>query len=122
MKRFSTFLACAAMSFACAQADTGQTVTIDGSVVGKFVTGITFDGDNVTLAFDDATTQTADMALVSIDLTYDGSGDTDGISDVTLRTEKPAAIYTLSGQKVSAPMDRLPRGLYIVNGKKVIVK
>ena len=34
-------------------ADNEQTVTIGGSQVGKTVKEITFDGDNVTLTYDD---------------------------------------------------------------------
>ena len=34
-------------------ADNKQTVTIDGSQVDKTVKEITFDGDNVTLTYDD---------------------------------------------------------------------
>ncbi len=41
-----------------------------------------------------------------------------------VKVERQAAIYTLSGQKVSADgnRDQLPRGMYIQNGKKFVVK
>lgn len=45
-------------------ADNKQTVTIDGSQVSKTVKEITFNGDNVTLTYDDETTETQDMSLV----------------------------------------------------------
>lgn len=46
-------------------------------------------------------------------------GETDGISAVDNgQSAKDEAVYTLSGQRVSKPT----RGLYIVNGKKVVIK
>lgn len=46
-------------------------------------------------------------------------GETDGISAVDNgQSAKGETIYTLSGQRVSKPT----RGLYIVNGKKVVIK
>ena len=62
-------------------ADNKQTVTIDGSQVGKTVKGITFDGDNVTLTFDDETTETKDMSLVKLSFAYS----TTGISNIETR-------------------------------------
>lgn len=50
-------------------------------------------------------------------------GSTTGIDSVTTdTTSAPAAIYTLAGVRVNSTADRLPKGIYIVNGKKVIVK
>lgn len=43
---------------------------------------------------------------------------TDGIADLIANPNTNQSIYTLSGQRVSNPK----RGLYIVNGKKVLVK
>ena len=48
-----------------------------------------------------------------IDLTYI---DTTGISDITV--EGVATVYDLTGRKVTAPV----KGIYIVNGKKILVK
>lgn len=44
--------------------------------------------------------------------------DTTGISEVKAAEAKATAIYNLSGQRVAAPA----KGLYIMNGKKVVVK
>ena len=46
------------------QAENVQTLTINGEKVEKLVARITFEGDNVVLAFSDKTTQTADMESV----------------------------------------------------------
>lgn len=47
-----------------------------------------------------------------------------GIGNITdnSNSNAPAAIYTISGVKVSEKAKNLPKGIYIVNGKKVIVK
>ena len=46
-----------------------------------------------------------------------------GIDQATTDTQAPAAIYTVDGRRVEKTnVNDLPRGLYIVNGKKVIIK
>ena len=123
MKRIFTLLSCLVLTVAATWADTGQTVTIDGTVVGKFATLLTFEGDNVTLTFDDNTSQTADMTLVSIDLTYDNTGDTpSAIVEIKEAGAAATRVYSISGQFVGNSTDNLPAGLYIVNGKKTIIR
>ena len=104
-----------------AWADTGQTVTVDGTVVSGFVSRLTFEGDNVVLTFDGGTVQTADMSLVSIDLTYTDDGPS-AITEVNTPADNTVRVYTISGQYAGNTIDGLARGLYIVNGKKVIIK
>lgn len=48
--------------------------------------------------------------------------DTSGIGGITTDGEGRQAIYTISGQPVKAAAKELPRGIYIVGGKKVVVK
>ncbi len=45
-------------------------------------------------------------------------GETTGISEVKTAADKTVEIYNLNGQRVAAPA----KGLYIMNGKKVIIK
>ncbi len=45
-------------------------------------------------------------------------GETTGISEVKTAVDKTVEIYNLNGQRVAAPA----KGLYIMNGKKVIIK
>lgn len=50
-------------------------------------------------------------------------GSTTGISGVTAEaTNAPAAVYSLTGVCMGTTTDNLPTGIYIVNGKKVLVK
>lgn len=44
-----------------------------------------------------------------------------GIHNATADQPQKQAIYTLSGLRVNAPLSSLPEGIYIVNGKKVVV-
>ena len=56
----------------------------------------------------------------------EGMMNTDGLVDDISVVEQDApaneAIYTLQGVRVSVPVENLPKGLYIVGGKKVYVK
>lgn len=45
-------------------------------------------------------------------------GDATGISNINMSADKQATIYNLNGQRVTTP----GKGMYIVNGKKVILK
>lgn len=50
-------------------------------------------------------------------------GTTTGISGVTTEANNaPAAVYSLTGVRMGTSTDNLPAGIYIVNGKKVLVK
>ena len=44
----------------------------------------------------------------------------DGINTPTIDTAARSGIYTLSGVKLNGEMKDLPKGVYIVNGKKVV--
>lgn len=53
-----------------------------------------------------------------------GSQQVTGVDDVQadlLSTDKPATIYTLDGRKIGTTADGLPHGIYIVNGKQVML-
>lgn len=62
-------------------------------------------------------------------LTIKGEGSTEpttdpttGITEVTTRQYEQGAVYNLRGQKVSDSVEGLKKGLYIVNGHKVVIK
>jgi len=50
------------------------------------------------------------------------NGVVDAISAVEQDAPEDAAIYTLQGVRLNAPVENLPKGIYIVKGKKVIIK
>lgn len=103
-----------------AAADTRQRVTAGGETVDKTVAAITFDGDNVTLAFDDSTCMTADMGGVSIALDY-GSGGTAVASPTASPTACSPAV-NLKGQRAASRGAQRPKGIYITGGKKRIAR
>ena len=102
-----------------AMADNKQTVTIDGSQVSKTVKEITFDGDNVKLTYVDGTDETQDMSLVTLAFEYTATG----ISNIETSNKVLAGkVFNLNGQLVGTSTQNLSKGIYIVNGKKVIIK
>lgn len=103
-----------------AWADNNQTVVVGGTVVEKYASQLTFDGHNVTITFEDGTTQTADMTSVSISLSYDDASS--GITQIIPAEEKVSRVYSVSGQYLGSSVETMPKGLYIVNGKKVVIK
>lgn len=96
-----------------------QTVKIDGQLIEKTVSEITFDGDNVVLQYSDNTSDRADMSLVTLSFTYQ----TTGISQVEgIKQALQGKVYNLQGQYVGKSPKGLSKGVYIINGKKVIIK
>ena len=109
------------LSGGVAMADTEQTVTVNGEAIDWFITELTFNGDQVTMKFEDGSTQIDDMSLVSIALTY--SETSTGITEIETDDQSTVKrVYTISGQYVGTSTEGLPQGIYIVNGKKTIVK
>ena len=96
-----------------------QTLKIEGQVIEKTISEITFDGDNVVLQYSDNTSDQADMSLVTLSFTYQ----TTGISQVEgIRQALQGKVYNLQGQCVGSSLQGLSKGVYIINGKKVIIK
>ena len=79
-KTYLVLLAC--MLSTVAYADNKQTVKIDGNVIDKVVTEITFEGDDVVLNYADNTSETKDMSLVAFSF-----GGTTGINHVEKTTK-----------------------------------
>lgn len=101
-------------------ANNKQTVKIDGVVSDKTVTEITFDGDNVTLDYADNSSETKDMSLVSFSFSYDSTTGINKIEEV--KKSLQGKVFNLNGQLVGNSLEGLSKGIYIVNGKKVIIK
>ena len=70
-------------------------------------------------AYLDLTTDMADMVQgFSLPMNF-----STGINDIVVSNTKPLDIYTISGLKVNAKnAESLPAGVYIINGKKKIIK
>ena len=100
-------------------ANNKQTVKIDGNVSDKTVTEITFDGDNVTLNYADNSSETKDMSLVSLSFSYDSTTGINKIEEV--KKSLQGKVFNLNGQLVGNSLEGLSKGIYIVNGKKVVV-
>ena len=141
MRKF--FFIAAAFLLLCsatAMADTVQTLTINGEVVGKTVTKMTFEGSNVVLHFNDQSTQAADMSAVvlTLDLTgVDAIGSlkttvTDKLDISGLAAGTSIAIYDASGRLALSAMapgtstvlslKTLGSGIYVMKAGKQIVK
>lgn len=109
----------AAMLSTATFAGSKQTVKIDGLLIEKTVSEITFDGDNVVLQYADNTSDQADMSLVTLSFTYQ----TTGISQIEgIKQALQGKVYNLQGQYVGSSLQGLSKGVYIINGKKVIIK
>ena len=118
MKKICLF-AMAALFSTYVWADNKQTVTINGQSVDKTVTEITFNGDNLTLTYSDGTSEESDMSFVKLSFAYI----TTGISNIETSNKVLAGkVFNLNGQLVGTSTQNLNKGIYIVNGKKVIVK
>jgi hypothetical protein len=73
--------------------------------------------------FDDQEGQAAG-AKIAIDGIIDGDVPSaiDRHDVVPVNPNAVTAVYDLSGRKVGTSLDNLPKGMYIVNGKKLLVK
>ena len=83
---------------------------------------ITFKNGVLAVTYKDGTTSTT--PLTSIKRLFFSTPAT-GVEEVSVKdvTKKDAAVYDLMGRKVSESLDgNLPKGIYIVDGKKVLVK
>ncbi len=117
------FSACLMLSGAVAMAgdvETQQTVTVGDAAVEKVVTRLAFDGDEVILTFDDNTQQRADMALVNIAFGYTATAIS--APETARASDGSRQVYSLGGQYLGTTTSGLQRGIYVINGKKFVIK
>ena len=93
-------------------------VRIDASKVQK----ITFSGDQVTVKYNDGTPDaTLDMGTVVLDFS-----NTTGIEERIALAKKAGLqgkkVYDLKGKLVGNDATQLKKGVYVIDGKKVIIK
>ena len=99
----------------------GAIITIDITAAATFETG-TITLKNIEIVSPDNTAANPvfskpDNVVINID--------TSGIAGVTMSNEYQGSIYTLQGVKVgenASSFDNLEKGIYIMNGKKVVKK
>lgn len=119
-KTFLCMFLMALLSGGTMYAETEQTVIINGTEIDKFVSNLTFNGNNVTLQFDDNTSLTEDISKVSISLSYEN---TTGITNITsMDNSGKSKVYNLNGQYMGKDTNALNKGVYIINGKKTVIK
>ena len=120
MKKICLF-AMAALFSTYVWADNKQTVTINGQSIDKTVTEIIFNGDNLTLTYSDGTSEESDMSFVKLAFSYDTNPT--GINQVeAVKQSLQGKVFNLNGQLVGTSTEGLAKGIYIENGKKVIIK
>lgn len=120
MKRQILVFSCLLLSFV-AVADDVQTVTIGDASVDKTVRQITFSGDDVILHFTDNTTATEDMG-VEVKIAFELSATYLESINAQLSTFNSQRVYDLRGRYMGESLDGLRAGVYIMNGKKVVIK
>ena len=98
-----------------------QTITINGLTIGKSAKKITFSGEKAMIVYADGSKQTENMGLIQLTFTYSTNG---GIKKIETTGQKlvDTRVYNLNGQYVGTTLNGLSKGVYIVNGKKMIVK
>ena len=98
-----------------------QTITINGLTIGKSAKKITFSGEKAMVTYADGSKQTENMGLIQLSFTYSTNG---GIKKIETTGQKlvDTRVYNLNGQYVGTTLNGLSKGVYIVNGKKVVVK
>ena len=99
-------------------ADDGDKTTIDGTKIQK----ITFDSDKMTVKYNDGTADaTFDMAEVVI--SFEGTTSIEERIAIARQTGlEGKAIYTLKGVYAGKSMAGLQPGLYVIDGKKILIK
>ena len=118
MKRQILAIGCLLVSL-WAMADDVQTVTVNGTTVNKTVTKITFEGDDVVFHYSDNTTDRGGMDT-QISIAFQLSPTY--IDQTEVNVPRTNRVYNLRGQYMGESLDGVPAGVYIVNGKKVLVK
>ena len=100
-----------------------QTLMINQEKIDRTVSEICIDGNNAVLTFTDGTTMTADMRFVTLTMNYDEATGISLTPDPSPKGE--GSVYDLQGRQIvngKLSNGQLPKGVYIVNGKKVVIK
>lgn len=112
------FMACLLCCTAAVMADDVTKVNV--SELSK----VTFEGNHIILHYKDGTTaDVEDMETVTIDFSSVPPTSIDERTAITTQARlEGKQVYNLNGQLVGNSAARLTKGVYIIGGKKVIVK
>ncbi len=122
IKRFFMLMLCSALGAVSAMADSEVSVSIGGGEPQSGLLSVALDGDEALLTFADNSQATADIAAVAITIVYDDKST--GIDTVYAKTGGVATgkVYGLDGRYLGTTTCGLSKGVYVVNGKKTVVK
>ena len=95
------------------------TINSDDYILSRSIDGVGFykAGTHTTLGAHRAYIQAAAVSEVK-NFSINFGGDTDAIENLNINVNDNATIYNIAGQRVG----KMTKGIYVVNGKKVIVK
>lgn len=102
-------------------ATAGHYAMADGGLKQASSDAVTLGAFRWYLDITDRNGNPAPLAAKKIMLSFD-DGETTEIEVVNAQSQSGADVYTISGVKVSNDKNALPKGIYIKNGKKVLVK
>ena len=115
MKKF--FILCSILMTSMSLLAEGEQ-TIDAKKVSK----LTFEGDNVVVHYNDGTPDTSfDMAAIVVSF-ENATGIEERMAIVEKEGLADKLVYNIQGQLVGKDAANLSKGIYIINGKKVIIK
>ena len=86
----------------------------------KELSSITFEGDNVILHFKDGSKGNLEKDLETVVIDFSSVTSVETVRQV--ESMRNMGVYNLQGQYVGQGVEGLKKGLYIVGGKKVIIK
>lgn len=98
------------------------TVSAQQKIDASKIAQMTFSGDNVTIVYNDGTaSETFDMEQITLDFTVLTSIE----QRLQLTKEKGLEgkqVYDLKGRKLGKSAAALKKGIYVIDGKKVVIK
>jgi hypothetical protein len=122
IRRNFMLLSCVLLWASAALADNEALVTLNGGEAKSGLTSITFNGDEATMLFADNTQLSASMENFEVNFTYDTTPTAIvAVGEATTATA-PTKVFALDGRYIGATTQGLAKGVYIVNGKKTVVK
>ncbi len=123
MKKTLLFVAMSFFSVLATEAQTKQSVTVNGTMKSQNVKQLTFNGDNVDITYSNGTKESADLSYLSIDFDYSSVTIPSTVTGINALNDNSRAnrndnVYNIAGQKIG----KKNKGVIIKQGKKYIKK